>query len=69
MNNKMYRIGFFVLLVINIALIVMVVMRPRPPIGQVGIKEEISRELNFTETPPLPRTAVHTPHPAPRPPP
>ncbi|MEQ9217283.1 MAG: hypothetical protein RLO17_04530 [Cyclobacteriaceae bacterium] len=50
MNNKMYRIGFFILLVINIGLVVMFVMRPRPPIGQVGIKEEISRELNFTET-------------------
>ena len=46
----MYRIGFLILLVINVALVVMFVMRPRPPMGQVGIKEEISRELNFTET-------------------
>lgn len=49
MNSNTYRIGFFVLLVINIALLVIFTMRPEMPMQQRGLKDEISRELNFTE--------------------
>lgn len=54
MNSKMYRIGFFALLTINIALMVLFVLGPKPPRPEgggpeSGIKDEISRELGFTE--------------------
>lgn len=50
----MYKIGFFALLAINIALMVLFALGPKPPrpeggSSQLGIKEEISRELGFTE--------------------
>lgn len=49
MNSKMYKTGFFVLLVINIALVILFVSGPKPPPQESGIKDEISRELGFTE--------------------
>ena len=49
MNNNKYKIGFFVLLVINIVLVAVFSFRPRIPMRQGGIKEEISIELGFTE--------------------
>ncbi|WP_421898012.1 hypothetical protein [Marinoscillum sp.] len=48
MNNKMYKTGFFILLVINIGLVVLFALGPRPPRPESGIKNEISRELGFT---------------------
>ncbi|MFZ1808424.1 MAG: hypothetical protein WAU36_14430 [Cyclobacteriaceae bacterium] len=48
MNNNIYRVGFFALLVINIALVIFLALGPKhPPLAQ-GIKDEISRELEFT---------------------
>jgi hypothetical protein len=49
MNSKMYKIGFFILLIINIGLVVLFVLGPKPPRPESGIKNEISREMGFTE--------------------
>jgi len=49
MNSKIYKIGFFILLIINIGLVVLFVLGPKPPRPESGIKNEISRELGFTE--------------------
>jgi len=54
MNNKMFKIGFFILLVLNIVLMTLFVMAPKPLRPESGrsqssIKDEISSELGFTE--------------------
>ncbi|WP_157359740.1 hypothetical protein [Algoriphagus mannitolivorans] len=54
MNKSIYKIGFFILLAINIALMVIFSMGPkrppqRPMPNQIGIKDEIARELGFSE--------------------
>ncbi|MEQ9100080.1 MAG: hypothetical protein RIF36_15645 [Imperialibacter sp.] len=48
MSNKMYRIGFLILLVINVVLVILFLVGPKPPKHQSGIKDEIGRELGFT---------------------
>jgi len=49
MNNNIYKIGFFILLVVNVALVVFLVLEPKRSPHSQGIKDEISRELGFTE--------------------
>lgn len=49
MNNRIYKIGFFVLLVINILIVVMIVFKPMRSLKGRGIKHEITTELGFTE--------------------
>lgn len=54
MNKPIYKIGFFVLLAINIGLVVLFSLGPkrppqRPQAHQMGIKEEIARELDLSE--------------------
>ncbi|PIB34915.1 hypothetical protein BFP72_05655 [Reichenbachiella sp. 5M10] len=49
MNNKTYKIGFFVLLVINITWVSLFLFRPKPPQRQNDIKDKISEELNLNE--------------------
>ncbi len=54
MNSKMYKIGFFILLALNMVLMVLFVMGPKPPRPEKGrpesgIKDEISHELGFTD--------------------
>lgn len=55
MNSNMYKIGFFILLVLNIVLMILYIMGPpMPPRPEGGrsksdVKDEISRELDFTE--------------------
>lgn len=54
MNSKIYRIGFFALLAINIVLMVLFILGPKPPRPEHGrpqrdIKDQISHELGFTE--------------------
>lgn len=54
-NSKIYKIGFFIMLTVNVAVIGFLVMgQPHPP-GRAGVthqkdlKEEISNALNLTE--------------------
>lgn len=49
MNNKAYRIGFFVLLVINVALVMFFISMPKPPSPGANIMEEVSSKLGFNE--------------------
>jgi periplasmic protein CpxP/Spy len=49
MNSNMYKIGFFILLVVNMALVVFLALGPKRPPQAQGIKDEISRELDFTK--------------------
>ncbi|WKV12427.1 hypothetical protein [Marivirga harenae] len=49
MNNKIYKIGFLVLLVINIAMLVLFVLKPDRSRSKEGIKEKIAMQLDFTE--------------------
>ncbi|MTI22210.1 hypothetical protein E1176_14355 [Fulvivirga sp. RKSG066] len=49
MNNKIYKIGFFVLLVINITIVALIVFKPMRSMKGRGIKQEITKELGFTE--------------------
>ncbi|MEP1034783.1 hypothetical protein [Ekhidna sp.] len=49
MNSKLYKIGFFVLLAINIGLVALFVFRPKPPIREKGAREQISKKLALTE--------------------
>lgn len=49
MNSKIYKICFFVLLVINMALVLFLVLSPKPPARLKGIKEQISEELRFND--------------------
>lgn len=49
MNNKAYRIGFFALLVINVALVLFFVSMPKPPSQGANIMEEVSSKLDFNE--------------------
>ncbi|RIJ42896.1 Spy/CpxP family protein refolding chaperone [Pontibacter oryzae] len=49
MSNSKYKIGFYVLLAINLALVGLFVFRPKVPMPQKDMKEEISLKLNLTE--------------------
>ncbi|GAA0877195.1 hypothetical protein GCM10009119_01630 [Algoriphagus jejuensis] len=54
MNKSIYRIGFFILLVVNIALLVLFYFGPkRPPQrlqpNQAGIKDQLAMDLGFSE--------------------
>lgn len=49
MNNKAYRIGFFALLVINLALVMFFISMPKPPSQGANIMEEVSSKLDFNE--------------------
>lgn len=55
MNSKMYKIGFAILLVINISLIVLFTTKPRPPAHlrgmerKMGIKDDIIQDLAFDD--------------------
>jgi len=49
MNSKIYKIGFFILVVVNIVLVVVFTMRPKMPISQEGIKDHISQDLQFNK--------------------
>ncbi|MEP0985420.1 hypothetical protein [Ekhidna sp.] len=49
MNSKLYKIGFFILLVINVGLVVLFVFRPKHPSRQMGARAQISQKLAFTE--------------------
>jgi|AntRauTorckE6833_2_1112554.scaffolds.fasta_scaffold49947_1 hypothetical protein len=49
MNNKIYKIGFLALLVINIAMLVLFVMKPDRSRSKEGMKDKIATQLDFTE--------------------
>ncbi|MEQ9306861.1 MAG: hypothetical protein RJQ14_23295 [Marinoscillum sp.] len=49
MTSKQYQIGFFILLAINIVLVVVFTLRPKPPIAPGGFREVIVKDLNFNE--------------------
>lgn len=49
MNSKIYRIGFFILMAVNITLVVFLVVGPKRPPQAAGIKDAISKELEFTK--------------------
>ena len=48
MNNAVYKVGFFVLLAINIALVVFLTVRPKPGSGPKRRQDEMAQELNLT---------------------
>ncbi|UZR98954.1 hypothetical protein [Chondrinema litorale] len=49
MKNNMYKIGFFILIVVNIILVFVFIYRPKSTIHQNRLLNEISNELAFTE--------------------
>ncbi|WP_424961309.1 hypothetical protein [Ekhidna sp.] len=49
MNNKLYKIGFFALLIINIGLVVLFIFKPKPHMRQRGAREQISQKLAFSD--------------------
>ena len=49
MNNKLYKIGFFGLLVINIGLVALFIFKPKPHMRQRGAREQISEKLAFSD--------------------
>ncbi|GAB5524629.1 MAG: hypothetical protein Roseis2KO_25010 [Roseivirga sp.] len=49
MSSKAYKVGFFVLLLINIALIMVIKFGPKPHGSGKGMRDEISLKLNFDE--------------------
>lgn len=49
MNSKTYRIGFFALLLINIVLVLVFTLRPKPHGQPNGTRDEVSSKLGFSE--------------------
>lgn len=49
MNSKIYSIGFYILLIINLAMVVIFLARPKDRFHRKGMKHEISKELSFTD--------------------
>jgi len=49
MNSKLFKIGFFVLLVINMGLVALFVFRPKPHMREKGAREQIIQKLDLTE--------------------
>ena len=49
MNNKLYKIGFFALLVINIGLVALFIFKPKHYMRQRGAREQISQKLAFSD--------------------
>jgi len=49
MTSKAYKIGFFVLLVVNITLVMLFTFRPKPRMQGSNIMEVVSDKLGFSE--------------------
>ena len=53
MNNSVYRIGFFIMLLVNIALLVFILSKPKAPRHsqrRIALRDQIPKKLDFDES-------------------